>query len=243
MRLVAYLRVSTTEQAEHGLGLEVQEQAIREWAELHGHEIADVFVDAGVSGSNGLDDRDALLSAFAALRETEAEALIVYRLDRLARDLILQETLLAEAWSLGCEVLSTANGEANLRDDPDDPSRTLIRQVLGAVAQYERSMIVLRLRSGRRRKHERGGYAYGAPPYGWKAVSAELVPVPEEQAVIQRLRALRDQGATQRQMADALNADEVATRRPGRWHAATVGRVLRRADLEDAKRTTGPADG
>lgn len=236
MNVVAYVRVSTTEQAEHGLGLDIQERTIRKWARSKRHTVIDVFTDAGVSGSNGIEDREGLPGAFVALRDGTAEAIAVYRLDRLARDLVLQETLLAEVWHLGAEVLSTAGGEANLRDDPDDPSRALIRQVLGAVAQYERSMIALRLRSGRRRKHERGGYAYGAPPYGWQSVNAELKPIPKEQKVIARLRDLRDQGATLRAMADTLNADEVPTRRPGQWHAATVGRVLKRADAEAAKR-------
>ena len=60
----------------------------------------------------------------------------VYRLDRLARDLIVQETVLAEVKRLGGEVFSTSAAEAGyLSDDPDDPSRKLIRQVLGAVAE------------------------------------------------------------------------------------------------------------
>ncbi len=82
---------------------------------------------------------------------------MVYRLDRLARDLILQETLLAEITAAGGQVFSTMPGEqAVIEDDPEDPSRRLIRQVLGAVAEYERSLIRLRLRNGRRRKAERG---------------------------------------------------------------------------------------
>jgi DNA invertase Pin-like site-specific DNA recombinase len=79
------------------------------------------------------------------LRTKEADALIVYRLDRLARDLVLEEQLLAEAWRMGAVVFSTSAGEsAYLEDDPLDPSRRLIRQVLGAVNEYERAMIGLR---------------------------------------------------------------------------------------------------
>jgi DNA invertase Pin-like site-specific DNA recombinase len=67
---------------------------------------------------------------------------VVYRLDRLARDLIVQETLLAEVWRMGREVFSTSAAEQGyLADDPHAPSRKLIRQVLGAVNEYERSMI------------------------------------------------------------------------------------------------------
>lgn len=77
---------------------------------------------------------------------------------------------MAEVRRLGGEVETCAAGEAGyLADEPDDPSRRMIRQVLGAVAEYEWSMIALRLRAGRRAKHLRGGYAYGAPRYGTRA--------------------------------------------------------------------------
>jgi DNA invertase Pin-like site-specific DNA recombinase len=118
--------------------------------------------------------------------------LIVYRLDRLARDLVLQEQLLADIRRMGADVFSTSSAEGSyLTDDPDDPSRKLIRQVLGAVNEYERAIIALRLRSGRRKKYDNGGYAFGSPPYGWRAVRRDLVEDPEEQAALARMRELR----------------------------------------------------
>src|SRR5205807_10485953 len=128
------------------------------------------------------------LDALGAIQERSAKGLVVYRLDRLARDLIVQEQLLAEVRRMGGEVFSTSAAEAGyLVDDPDDPSRKLIRQVLGAVSEYERAMISLRLRTGRHRKAERGGFAYGSPPFGWRAEDKELVPVREEQDVLVRI--------------------------------------------------------
>ncbi len=103
--------------------------------------------------------------------------MVVHRLDRLARDLVLQEQLLAECWKMDATVSSTAAGEdAYLRDDPSDPSRRLIRQVLGAVSDYERAMVRLRLATGRRHKADAGGYAYGAPPFGYRSDGGHLVP-------------------------------------------------------------------
>jgi DNA invertase Pin-like site-specific DNA recombinase len=72
-------------------------------------------------------------------------------------------------------VFSTAGGEADLRDDDADPSRKLVRRILGAVAEYERELLLLRLRRGRQLKAARGGYAgLGSPPYGWRAEDREL---------------------------------------------------------------------
>lgn len=230
MKLAAYLRVSTDAQAEHGLGVSVQRETIEKWARKHGHKIVLWAADEGVSGSNGLDGRDALPEALAALREGVAAGLVVYRLDRLARDLVLQEQLLSELRKMGAEVFSTAAGEQDyLVDDPDDPSRKLIRQILGAVNEYERAMIRLRLRSGRRRKHTQGGYAYGGPPYGWQAHDRELVPVPAEQAVIARIVELRAQGSSLRQIAATLAAEGHPPRRGDTWRPNVLAAILTRA--------------
>jgi DNA invertase Pin-like site-specific DNA recombinase len=112
----------------------------------------------------------------------------VFKLDRLARDLIVQETLIAEVRKIGGQLFTTAAGEAaHLADDPDDPSRKLIRQVLGAVNEYERSMIVLWMKSGRKIKAAKGGYAgYGSPAFGQRSVDKELV-ADEREAAVARL--------------------------------------------------------
>jgi DNA invertase Pin-like site-specific DNA recombinase len=227
--LVAYLRVSTDRQAEEGLGLEIQDQAIGAWARTNGHRVVLWARDEGVSGSNGLDTRDALVDALEALKNHQAGGFIVYRLDRLARDLVLQEQLLADIRRMGADVFSTSSAEASfLTDDPDDPSRKLIRQVLGAVNEYERAMIALRLRSGRRKKHDNGGYAYGSPPYGWRAVGRELVEDPEEQAALARVRALRADGASYREIAALLTAEGYRPKRGRVWYPMTIRQILSR---------------
>lgn len=149
------------------------------------------------------------------------------RLDRLARDLVLQEQLLAEVRRLGGVVLSASEAEsAFLADDPDDPSRKLIRQVLGAVSEYERSMISLRLRSGRAHKAANGGFAYGAPRFGHRAERGELLHDEREQATIARANQLRDGGVSLRQIADALTSEGHEPRRAARWHPQVVSRLL-----------------
>src|SRR3974377_1125906 len=91
-RALAYTRVSTEEQVQ-GNGLEVQERAVRAFCKSQGLRLIDVISDEGVSGSNGLDTRIGLASSLARLEAAEADCLVVYRLDRLARDFVLQELL------------------------------------------------------------------------------------------------------------------------------------------------------
>ncbi len=72
-RVVGYLRVSTDRQAEEGLGLEVQADAIKAWAKANNARVVGTFADEGVSGSNGLDTRDALLDALNLIKASQAE--------------------------------------------------------------------------------------------------------------------------------------------------------------------------
>lgn len=227
MKLAAYMRVSTDAQAEQGMGLPIQADTISRWAQNAKHVISVWAQDAGQSGGTGLDDRGGLANALEAIRRGQVQGLVVARLDRLARDLVLQEQLLAEVRRLGGRVYSCSAGEdAYLVDDPADPSRKLIRQVLGAVAEYERGMIRLRLQAGIDRKRAEGGYWGGQPPYGWKAEGGELVVEPAEYAQIELMLAARQQGASLMEIATMLNRLEVPTKHGGRWQKNTIRRIL-----------------
>ncbi|MFF7130465.1 recombinase family protein [Streptomyces sp. NPDC008240] len=99
--------------------------------------------------------------------------------------------------------------------------------MMGVFAQLERSMIAARLRHGRREKATQGGYAYGAPPYGWRAHQKELAPEEPEQAGRARARQLRDEDElSYREIAAALDAEGIRPKRGERWHPETVRRML-----------------
>lgn len=230
MRLVAYLRVSTDKQVEQGNGLDVQKGALSKWARAENHRIIAWLSDEGVCGADELEAREALPEALGMISSKQAEGIAFWKLDRLARDLIVQETILLEIGRIGGQSFSTVSSEsALLGDDPNDPSRTMIRQILGAVSQYERAMIVLRMKMGRATKHSKGGYAYGAPPFGHHAVDRELQPLAREQETLTRIRDLRDGGMSHRQIAEALNEESRPPKRGSCWYAMTVSRALARA--------------
>lgn len=230
MKLVGYVRVSTDRQHEEGLGPDIQRIAVKRWTQANGHRLITIAEDLGVSGSNGWDARDGLLDAMTALRQGEANGIVVYRLDRLARDLIAQETLLGEVRRLGGVVFSTSGAEAGfLADDPDDPSRKLIRQVLGAVNEYERGIIALRLRAGRQRKAEMGGYAYGSPHFGVRAERKVLVRDDREAGIVERVRCLHSAGLSLRKIGETLEAEGLTTKRGATtWAPTTVARIVSR---------------
>lgn len=223
MRLVGYVRVSTVEQVDHGQGLEIQELAITKWAESNGHRIAHFFQDEGVSGT--IEDREGLESALASIGCDGVKGVVVTSLDRLARSLTVQEAALQQAWCAGGRVFTVDSGEV-VADDPDDPMRTFVRQVLGAVSQLEAGMIRRRLKRGREHKAAQGGYAHGAPAYGYRASDGELVPDEAEQEVVEAVLRMRRDGASLRDIARHLNSQGIPSKRGGRWHPTTVARVV-----------------
>lgn len=225
-RAVVYLRVSTESQVE-AWGLDAQRHAVEVYAAAQSIEIVAVVTDNAVSGRSPVSDRPGLLEAISMLRDGQADALLVARLDRIARDLTIQEAVLGEVWRLDAEVHTCDLGVV-LRDDPDDPMRTAIRQVMGAFAQLDRAMLVKRLRDGREAKKRAGGKPSGRYPYGWSKDGA----VPDEQHVIETVHSLRATGMTWDAVTDEIN------RRGPRWHART-GRVWTRQNLSATARASG----
>ena len=229
MHIVGYVRVSTDRQADEGLGLLVQESAIRLWCkerQFHLLTPVDIYRDEGLSGALDHDARPGLAAALATIEAGEADALIVYKLDRLARSLTVQEAALAHVWRNGGEVYAVDQGQVP-RDDVADPMRTALRQMIGVFSQLERGMIAARMQAGRRLKHAQGGYAYGAPPYGWRARNRELIPIASEQQSIALARKLRNEGVSLRTIAQTLeNLGHERRNGSTRWHPSQVARAI-----------------
>jgi DNA invertase Pin-like site-specific DNA recombinase len=227
--LVGYVRVSTSAQARDGLGLDVQEGQVRAWAMDNSHKIADILRDEGVSGTLPAHERPGLTDALAMVQDRTACGLVVARLDRLARTLTVQEAVLSRVWTHGGAVFSADVGEV-LADDPDDPMRTALRQMQGVLAQLDRAMIAKRLRDGRRAKVERGGFGGGTPPYGLKTERGVVVPDDREQAALTLVTELRAQGASLRQIGQALTDAGHRPKRSDHWHPNTVRKIVSRLD-------------
>lgn len=229
---VVYLRVSTVEQADRGMGLELQLAACMAVLELMGLPLVAICRDEGVSGGESLENRAGLMEALDLLRTKRASHVVVYRLDRLARDIILQETLLAQVWMVGGQLVSGSPAETDMCRpdlDGDDPARTLVRQILGAVGQYERSMIRLRMRGGRRRAARERLFSGGAPSFGWDADKHEPSGLRVnwlEQATLARAVELHDAGESWENVGALLNAEGLA-RRDGRpWERGGLRRAV-----------------
>lgn len=231
MKVVAYLRVSTERQARDGYGISAQRTDIRRWAKSEGHRVVGWYPDEGVSGANGIDAREGLFDAIAAIKSGTADAIVFTSLDRLARRMTEQEGILGEIWSVGGVAISLGDGGVILEDDPDDPMRTAVRQMRGVFAQLERGLIRQRMRKGKREKAAQGGYTGGAPPFGMRGGGGDLVLDGEQQRTVDRIVELHRQRHSLRSIVKMLD-DEGRPAKRGSWHPTSVRRVINRTEAE-----------
>lgn len=211
----AYLRVSGLAQVD-GQGFDRQLSAILQYAALHDIEVTKVYREEGVTGKSELDGRPALQALIGDLLANGTRLVLVEKLDRLARALIVQETILQDLGRRGITMVSVS--EPDLCND--DPTRTLIRQILGAFFEYERKMITSKLSDARRRLRAKNGRCEGRKPFGTR---------PGEERTMRAMQLLWDSGTHPKDIANLLNLDGQKTRMGKRWHAGTVSKILKRS--------------
>jgi DNA invertase Pin-like site-specific DNA recombinase len=210
----AYLRVSGKGQVK-GDGFPRQLEAIKGYAKAHGITVARVFEERGVCGASDLENRPALSELMEALHANGVRQVLIEKLDRLARDLMVQETIIGDLRRGGFELVSVM--EPDLLED--QPTRKLMRQFMGAIAEYEKSMIVSKLRGARQRMKAKTGHCEGRKPYGF---------YPGEAQVIGHMKELKAAGLGFDRIAVQLNADGIKPRKGERWWGRGVNNVLHR---------------
>jgi DNA invertase Pin-like site-specific DNA recombinase len=131
-----------------------QEVAVRAYASANDIEIVGEFYDAAVSGADMIHVRPGFEAMLKAILGNGVRLILVETANRFARDLIVQETGYQYLKSRGVDLIAVDSPGSFL---DDTPTATLIRQVLGAVAQFEKSALVARLAGGRKRTGRMGG--------------------------------------------------------------------------------------
>ena len=224
--IVGYIRVSTETQTE-GFGLDAQSMAIMEYAKKHRLGNVKIYTERGVSGA--IEDRPAFGQLMLDADDGNIHKVIIVRLDRLARDLMIQETIIAHLMNLSVELISI--------DEPDlcsdDPSRVLFRQIRGAISEYEKKMIKIRLKAGRMTKAQQGGFAGGRTPLGYQRVigfngkkKPDLEINPERAEVIKIIFKKKRNGWSLAKIARYLNDNNYPTATGGKWYHSTVNYIL-----------------
>lgn len=212
-------------------GPAVQRAAIKSFAKAHDHRIVfEAPLDA-ITGKADSDDRPGLLEAIRAVKTGRVDGIIAYDFKRIARQLTVQEAILGLIWREGGRVFTAEDGEI-LSEESGDPMRDLIRQMMGAFAEFDRKTTVNRLREGREAKAALGKHANGDYVYGTMGVGMgrdrDAGPNPEELRAIAIMRSRRDQGDSYRAVCAALTAEGIKPRRSETWRACSVRKICLR---------------
>lgn len=202
MTIYGYTRVSTGKQAKEGESLDVQMRQLAGYAAMNGWELAETFREEGVSGSVPLAERPEGKRLLGKLRA--GDVIIAPKLDRIFRSALdaLQMVESLKRQGVALHLLDLGG------DISGNGLSKLFLTIVAAVAEAERDRIAERVATVKADQRKRGRYLGGLVPYGFQ-VGAEgaLEPVPEQQAVIGKAKALRAEGASLRAIRAAL-ADE-----------------------------------
>jgi site-specific DNA recombinase len=228
VKVATYARVSTERQAERGT-IGSQLAALRDQVSTAGHELISEFIDDGQSGARL--DRPGLDALRDAAEAGLFDAVWCLSPDRLARVYAYQVLVLDELARFGVEVHFT--------DAPDfatgDPQATLLTQVQGVIAEYEKAKIAERYRRGKLFRARAGEITTWKTAYGYRRVARSAATGPAhleiyepEAAVVRRIFADRAAGTTVREICRSLNADRVPSPTgKATWAHSTLSRLLR----------------
>lgn len=222
MRVVGYVRCSTTEQAVEGMSLQAQRSRIALWCEATGAELVEVIEDGGVSGTRPLAERPggSRIASLLTTRGSGVDAVVVVRLDRLGRDAAETLSYLRQFARGSLGLVSVAD-----RIDLSTPQGRAMAQMSAVFAELERALIAQRTADALNELRSRR-QVYGAIPFGWNRLGDQLVRDEAEQRVIARIKQLRTRGLSYDRIARSLNGSEVPAKRGGIWHAMAVRSVL-----------------
>lgn len=214
MNAIISCRVSAKEQAEKGYSLEGQEKACCEFAKSQGFEVDRVFIERGESAKT--QDRTQLQSfiKYCIQNKKQLSALIIWKLDRLARNLSDQTELLKNFSSLGMRIYSaTENNENNA-------TGKLMRNIIGTFAQFENNLKSERTTNGMKQAIQQGRWCWRAP-FGYKGSRDDkskplIVPAENSKTWWRLLLCLRP---------DFINKP-VSSIRSGTWARRKLPRIL-----------------
>jgi DNA invertase Pin-like site-specific DNA recombinase len=200
-----------------------QEEAINRYAQANDIHIVEWFRDEGVPGKTEMRNRAGLAACMARVADNCIKLVLVESSDRLARDSMVSELIIREFQKSGVQVISASGGVNLTAGDDSNPTAKLVRQILAAVAEFDRCVIVLKLRAARERLRQANGKCEGRTAYGHDSER------PEEKPTLERIVALSNFGRFQpRQIAGILNEEGIPTRYGKRWHGATISKILSR---------------
>ena len=228
MKAVGYIRVSTEEQVREGISLEVQEDKVKKYADLHNLRLTEIIRDEGKSGKDL--DREGMQKVMTLCRDRSVDHLIVYKMDRLTRRTLDLLTLVEEVFKPNKVQFHSITE----RVDTSTAQGKFFLTIIGAMSQMERDLISERTSEALGYKISQGENV-GSPPLGFLAENKKLSRIDGEFEVVEHIKRLKRKKLSLRQIANRLNEQRIPTKRGGFWYAGTVRYILRNSRYRKVK--------
>ncbi len=231
-KVFGYLRVSDVSQVEKG-GFDRQLRAIKGFCKDRGYTIESVYQEEGVSGTVDELDRPAFQEMVAAILANGVKTVIVESLDRLARELRIQEQILMYLVGKNIDLFSANTGENVTEAVRSDPMKKALIQIQGVFAELDKSQLVSKLKRGREKAKKERGKGQGRKHYGETSE--------QERAIMKRITYMRRLSRGQKKrmsfqrIANVLNAEGIKTRLGKKWTASGVKHVIDRNWIKQEK--------
>jgi DNA invertase Pin-like site-specific DNA recombinase len=175
---IGYMRTSSAANVGDGKDSEArQRKAIEGYAKAAGIVIVDWFYDAAVSGADPIEARPGFVELLARIASNGVRTIIVETANRFARDLMVQEVGFAMLRDLGVTLIA-ADSPSSFLDD--GPTSKLIRQILGAVSEFDKAMTVAKLKGARDRVRRVRGKCEGRKGYAERVGGQELIALAQQ---------------------------------------------------------------
>lgn len=223
---VIYIRVSTADQAEHGVSLDAQRERLSAYAVACGLDVVAVVREEGISGTVPLADRPEGSRVAEMVSSGKVRHVIALKLDRLFRSAVDALATTAE-WDKSGIALHLVDMGGTSLNTGSAMGRMMLTMMAG-FAQFERDLTAERTTAALSHKKANGA-AYSPTPFGKTREGDALLDNEEEQGIITRIRAWREEGFSLRGIASRLNDEGVSTKQGRTWHASTVRYILNNA--------------
>src|SRR5690349_16723299 len=156
---IAYLRTSSAANVGADKDSEKRQRlAIEAYAKRANYELVGEFYDPAVSGADPIETRPGFAAMLERIESNGVRTIIVETANRFARDLMVQKVGFARLQERGIDLVA-ADSPTAFQDDT--PTAKLVRQVLGAIAEFDKAMTVAKLRGARDRKRKAYGKCEG----------------------------------------------------------------------------------
>lgn len=216
LKTYGYVRVSTEEQAMEGISLEAQREKIKAFVTLHDLNLLQIISDEGASGKDL--NRPGLKKLLTLLQGKEADAIVVYKLDRLTRrtrDLLY---LIEDVFKKG----NTRFFSISEQIDTETALGKFFLTLMGALAQMERELISERTKTALELKKQKGE-RLGTTPLGYITLpDGTLTPDKTELKIIKLILQLHKESKPYNKIARILNQEGVRTKRGTKFYASTI---------------------